>query len=114
VLPSVALKQLQALDCIDVAGGSYLRIDTSIDCDSPEFRSFRAVNGLFATAYLTMPLVWLALLCVHREQLNPLQSTRADRKLVIFLRDHNDALAPLRFLFGAYRPPVFFMEVAEM
>jgi len=34
VLPPVTFKQLQALDCVTVAGGSFLRIDTSIDCHS--------------------------------------------------------------------------------
>jgi hypothetical protein len=114
VLPSVSLKQLQALDCVQVAGRSYLRIDTSIDCDSDEFKVFRVVDGLFIAAYLATPLVWLALLLAQRRGLNPAPTTGSDKKLALFLRDHNPALAPLRFLFSAYRPQVYFMEVVEM
>ena len=114
VLPSVALKQLQALDCVEVAGKHYLRIDTSVDCDSAEFKAFRVVDGLFISAYLSTPLVWLALLLTHRDSLNPPPSTGSDEKLALFLRDQDQSLGPLRFLFGSYRPCFFFMEVIEM
>ena len=40
LLPPVSRRQFQALDCVSVAGGSYLRVDTSIDCASARFRTF--------------------------------------------------------------------------
>jgi hypothetical protein len=114
VLPSVSLKQLQAIDCVEVAGKSYLRVDTSVDCDSSDFRSFRVVDTLFLVAYLSTPLIWLALLLAKRKSLNPAPTTGADKKLALFLRDQNEMLKPLRFLFSSYTPFFFFVEVVEM
>jgi hypothetical protein len=114
VLPSVSLKQLQALDCVTIAKKHYLRIDTSIDCDSKEFQIFRMVDGLFIIAYLATPLLWFVILAALRDSLDPAPTSGSDKKLALFLRDQNPSLRPLRFLFGAYRPPMFFMEVVEM
>jgi hypothetical protein len=114
VLPSVSLKQLQALDCVEVAGKSYVRIDTSVDCESSEFRTFRVVDAFFITAYLSIPLTWLAFLLARRESLNPAPTTGSDKKLALFRRDQDRDLIPLKFLFAAYKPFFFFLEVVEM
>jgi hypothetical protein len=114
VLPSVSLKQLQALDCVEVAGKRYVRIDTSVDCDSQDFRVFRFVDILFITAYLSIPLIWLALLLSRRDSLNPAPTTGSDNKLALFLRDQDEKLLPLRFLFNSYFPACYFLEVLEM
>jgi hypothetical protein len=114
VLPTISLKQLQALDCLHVGGRQYLRVDTSIDCDSPEFRAFVVVDSMLIVVYLATPLVWLALLHRQRDSLNPAPATGTDKRLALFIRDQDKNLSPLRFLFGAYRPPFYFMEVVEM
>jgi hypothetical protein len=114
VLPSVSLKQLQALDCVAIEEKHYLRIDTSIDCDSKEYKLFRVVDGLFIAAYLATPLLWFALLAAHRDSLDPAPSSGSDKTLALFVRDQDPTLRPLRFLFGAYRPSMFYMEVVEM
>jgi hypothetical protein len=114
VLPSVSLKQLQAIDCVEVADKFYVRIDTSVDCDSREFRTFRVVDAFFIAAYLSTPLIWLALLLSKRESLNPAPTTGSDKKLALFLRDQDHELRPLKFLFGSYAPFFFFLEVVEM
>jgi hypothetical protein len=112
-LPPVTLKQLQALDCVTLAEKRYLRVDTSIDCDSSEFHTFRAVNGLFISLYLAIPLTWFALLFAHRDRLNPAPVTGSDRKHSLFIRDNDVELLPLRFLFASYTPPFYFVEVFE-
>jgi hypothetical protein len=118
ILPPVTLKQLQALDCVEVADKRYLRVDTSIDCDSQEFKSFLVVNSLFITAYLSTPLIWLALLLFKRESLNPSDQRTdgggSDKKLSLFLRDQDKGIRPLFFLVGPYRQIYFFFEVIEM
>jgi hypothetical protein len=114
VLPPVTLKQLQGLDCVNIANRSYLRIDTSIDCDSHEFKAFRVINGLFLLAYLSTPLVWLFLLVARRHRLNPAPTTGSDKRLALFVRAQDEGLRPLRFLFGAYEPSMFYMEIIEM
>lgn len=98
----------QALDCVTIAERNYLRIDTSIDCDSSAFNTFRAVNGVFVAVYLATPLVWLAMLFLQREALMPTTSTGFGTKHALFLRDMNHKLDPLRFLFGIYKPQYYF------
>jgi hypothetical protein len=58
VLPTVTEKQLQALDCVEIAEKKYLRVDTAIDCNSESFRAFRIADSFLVTAYLGAPLVW--------------------------------------------------------
>jgi hypothetical protein len=111
-LPVVSLKLFQALDCVEVAERSYLRIDTSVVCDSQQYKSFALVDGLFIVIYMSMPLVWLALLQKNKGRLNPGSGT--DKKHALFLRDSDQGLAHLRFLFAAYKPPFYFAECIEM
>lgn len=36
----------QALDCVKIAGGIYVRVDTSVNCVGSKYNLFRSVNGL--------------------------------------------------------------------
>jgi len=123
VLPPVSLKQLQALDCVNIAEGSYVRIDTSIDCNSDEFKTFLVLDILFIAIYLATPLVWFALLFRERKRLNPLAGAAACEsggrhaevlELALGKRDSDTSLLPLRFLFSAYQPSFYYMECVEM
>jgi hypothetical protein len=110
----VSLKQLQGLDCITVAQKRYLRIDTSIDCDSDEYHTFLVLDALLIVAYLTTPIVWLVVLVSHRRALNPAPTTGSDKSVTLFLREQDPRLRPIRFLFRSYQPSVYYMEVIEM
>jgi hypothetical protein len=111
VLPPVSRKQFQILSCVEVAGGSYLRVDTSIDCNAAKFRSFYVLDLVFILMYLSIPLVWLVLLYGRRQRLNPKTS---DPKKAIALRDEDPTLRPLAFLFSVYEPRLYFWEVVDM
>jgi hypothetical protein len=115
VLPPVANKQLQALDCIPFShdGSSYLRVDTGINCDSAEYKSFVSSVGVFIGIYQSMPVIWFALLYRLRHQLNP-ESASDDERLALFVRDRNVDLSHLRFLFSDYKTNKWWFEVAEM
>lgn len=105
------LNRLQALDCNTVAGRRYVKVDTSLDCDSSESLNFKLLDGCFIAAYLGIPLFWLLLLHRRRVDMNP---RTLDLRHKYFLRDQNTALNPLRFLFEVYRPRYYFWEVIEM
>jgi len=118
VLPSVTLKQFQALDCVTVARKSYLRIDTSIDCNSKEFRSFKTVVYTFLALYLATPLVWFILLFRERVKLCPPKHARDDEHNAhpqegldhtLAARDGDASLQPLRFLFSLYHPTYYYL-----
>jgi hypothetical protein len=86
-------------------------VDTSINCSSNAFQSFRVVIGLFIFTYLSIPLLWAFLLYRARHKLNP---RTKDRRLAHFLRDNDSSLLPIRFLFSVYEPNMYFFESLEM
>lgn len=103
-----------------VAEKKYLRIDTSIDCDSAEYQTFMVYDGLFIAAYLSIPLVWFVLLYKERKSLNPplgnQEAAHPEEALqaILSTRDSDPQLQPLRFLFAIYQPAHYFMECVEM
>lgn len=115
VLPPVAMKQLQSLDCITLPhdGSAYLRVDTAIDCRSDGYLAFRDVNLCFIFVYQMIPMLWYFLLWGRRDALNPPVS-QTDPLLALFVRDRDVSLKSLRFLFDCYRSDRWWFEVAEM
>jgi hypothetical protein len=115
VLPPVAMKQLQSLDCIPFPHdhSAYLRSDTGIDCQSDEYEYFKSVVTFLIIVYQSIPIIWMVLLYRQRAALDPLTSNH-DPRLALFIRDHNPELAPLRFLFKDYNCNKWWFEVAEM
>ena len=111
VIPPVGLKLLQALSCIKIAGSSYLRTDTSVDCGSRVYQYFVVVDILFLCLYLSMPLLMFALLYRERRKLDPLQS---DDTRALFLRDNDESIAHLRFLFSEFRIGWYAVEPLEL
>jgi len=115
VLPPVANKQLQALDCIPrhADDSRWLRVDTAINCDSAEYQNFLATVGCFIALYQLIPVLWLFLLYQKRHLLDPPTSNH-DERLGLFVRDKNPELGFLRFLFIDYKCDRWWFEVAEM
>ena len=111
VVPSVTRTQLQALDCVEVAGERYLRVDTSVACSGAVYGAFVVVDALLIVAYMSVPLAWLVLLCGHRNRMNPVPNNQAKSRL---LRDDNPELEHLRFLFQPYRAECYFTEALEL
>ena len=114
-LPPVAMKQFQSLDCIPFGhdDSRYLRVDTAIDCNSDEYKRFRAICACFIVIYQLVPVVWMSLLFRQRHHLNPSPSTQ-DTVTALFIRDHNAELAPLRFLFNDLCIDRWWFEVGDM
>jgi hypothetical protein len=75
------------------------KVDTGIDCNSDDYRRFRVGVSLFIALYQTIPLTWAVLLYRLREDLNPTTSNN-DQRLALHIRDRNDKLDSLRFLFN--------------
>lgn len=60
---------------------------------------------------MSVPLSWLVLLFRLRGRLNPpMTSTDA----VLWIRDHDPTLAPVRFLFAVYQPRYYYWEALEL
>jgi hypothetical protein len=115
VLPPVAMKQLQALDCLEFPhdGSKLLRVDTSVDCNSAAYQSFKQTTLVFVAIYQLIPMVWLRLLWARKEQLNP-KVSQMDPGLGLYIREKDVSLRSLRFLFDSYRCSNWWFEVVEM
>ena len=115
VLPPVASKQFQSLDCIPFPhdGSLYLRVDTAIDCRSDEYLRFRAVVVVMIFLYQLIPIAWLVLLFRRRNSLDPSTSNH-DSRLGLFVRDQDRSLDSIRFLFNDYKPSKWWFECVEM
>ena len=101
------------MNCVTIAGGNYLRVDTSVVCTSPRYRTFRIVTTIFILCYMSVPLSWLLNLFRLRGRLNP-PTTSADAGLVLWMRDRDPSLAPVHFLFSVYQPRYYFWEALEL
>jgi hypothetical protein len=113
VLPPVLSQLLQVFDCIKISQHYYLRSDTAVDCGSDEYLSFRGVIIMFFILYQLIPLTLLLLLYNKRTSLNPPTSNH-DPNLAMFIRDNNQELASLRFLFKDYKCNKWWFEIADM
>jgi hypothetical protein len=81
-VPPVASLQLKALDCKTLAdGSSYLRADTSVDCNSQAYQVFRGIDGMLFALYQCLPLMYIALLC----QVHVVHSCGRSRALFCFV-----------------------------
>jgi hypothetical protein len=114
VLPPVANKQLQSLDCISLQDGSkYLRVDTSVDCESEQYGTFVSIVYLFIIVYQSIPIMWMIMLYRKRKALNPPVS-RNDETLAEFIRSSNTELTSIQFLFAEYKCPMWWFEILDM
>lgn len=111
VLPPVSFKQYEGLACHSLKDKKFLRADTSIDCVSTAYFEFRRMNGVCIAIYSAITPMWLYLLWNQRRRLNP---PTTDLRLAYHLRDMDEMLAHLRFLFDAYHPRFYYFEAIEM
>jgi len=88
-VPPVSQQQFVGLDCVVLADGqSYLRADTSVDCNSSGYKQFVVVDACLIVVYQSLPLLYILLLFqVPFDGCTPCageHSTSAPRALVHF------------------------------
>lgn len=115
-LPAVSTTQFNALLCVrlDHNEQSYLKMDTSIDCNGETHKQFIVHDLLMIAFYQMIPLAWIWVLCKHRSNITLSHLSHLSEESVIALRDKDDSLDPMRFLFNDYRPRAYFYEVIDM
>ena len=82
-----------------MAGTSYLRVDTSVNCESDAYLAFKTLDLVFITAYMALPFVWFVLLWNERPEGSHVVP---------------GASSPLHYLSGPYRSQYYWAESAEM
>jgi hypothetical protein len=116
VLPATSMRQLQSFDCVDINNQSYLRNDTSVNCNSERYYQFRSIIVVLFCFYQFIPVVWMALLYQIRYYLRPSREFNDEEEEDVFIefRDNNEKLAPLKFLFKDYKCNKWWFEVSDM
>jgi len=115
VLPSVSTKIFYNFACKDFDGdyGSYLKVDLSIDCNSPEHKLFNMYAFLAILVYpFGIPTMYMTLLYRKRDLVNP----GADKKLstvsALEEREKNEENFPnllsIGFLYSSYKPSYYY------
>jgi hypothetical protein len=114
VLPPVAMKQLQSLDCIPFShdGSSYLRVDTGVNCESHNYLVFKSLVIIFFFIYQLIPIFWMAILYKHKSALYIPRNE--NEEFAMRERDANVELSHIKFLFKDYKGDKWWFEVAEM
>jgi hypothetical protein len=117
-LPTVVSVQFKSLRCSELEGLGvrYLRADSSIDCDSPEYDLFVGnIVGLFIV-YLCIPLAYLGLLYRVSDRLHTtvagdnddVQQKRLNEAALRLQEENDPELRPLKFLYKGYRPQYWY------
>ena len=109
--------QFKSLRCSELEGLGvrYLRADSSIDCDSPEYDLFVGNIVWLLTVYLCIPLAYLGLLYRVSDRLytpagtdDDAQQKRLDKAALKLQEESDPELRPLKFLYKGYRPQYWY------
>jgi hypothetical protein len=97
-LPPIANKQFKALNCQELADGqSYLRANTSVDCNSDSYHKFVILDACLIAFYQSLPLLYAMLLFRVRLRLNP---HAANMKLALHIRDQDQSLRAFKVYYA--------------
>jgi len=111
-VPPVANKQFRALNCQELADGqSYLRADTGINCNADSYKQFVVYDACLIFVFQCLPLLYVALLFRVRHKLNP---KAPNKQLALELRDHDESLASISFLFSDYKCSRWYFEILDL
>ena len=110
-MPPVTTKQFQALNCLKL-NGSWLRQDTSVDCEGSEHEAFSIISSIMIMLYMLIPLSWVVLLWRMRHRLVP--KGVEDEAIVVEMRDKDAHVSTLSFLFRDYRVDVWYWEALDI
>ena len=115
--------QFKSLRCSELEGLGvrYLRADSSIDCDSPEYDNFVGNIAWLLAIYLCIPLAYLGLLYRVSDRLHTpagtdgdAQQKRLDEAALKLQEESDPELRPLKFLYKGYRPQYWYAIVNSL
>lgn len=98
--------QLNAINCKYLAGtvkAAFVIVDTSISCISNSYGQFRMIDAILIVFYQGIVAGYLVLLYTFRHKLNPMKHVDFDSNKALALRDSDDSIVFLKFLFKDIR-----------
>jgi hypothetical protein len=95
LLPSITRRQLRFLDCTRLSDGhSYLRLDTSVDCGTDEYKRLVLYDVGFILLYQAIPIYWLWLLVRAKPRIQEYRNILAYRDQHTRLEELNQNTEP--------------------
>jgi len=126
LLPSISVKVFTTFACQEFDDGtSFLKVDFSLDCQSPEHTFYKTFAGLMVCVYpVGIPLMYFILLFRTRQQLKAGQvkkekemSRDSALEEALKKREENEekdkTVKALSFLYDSYQPKFWWFEIFE-
>jgi len=115
-LPTAAMAQFKGMTCFsyEASTQSYLKADSSIDCNGAEHQTFIIYNSLMIIFYQSIILFYFFVLYSNYHKINPIHRVDGDPKAALRLRDLDHSIDHIRFLFHDTRVKCWYHEVFDM
>ncbi len=100
------LYQLNGINCAYLSGtvnAGFVIVDTSISCITDSYGQFRLIDAILIVFYQGILAGYLVLLYTCRQKLNPMRYVDYDANKALALRDSDDSIVFLKFLFKDVR-----------
>jgi len=115
-LPTATMAQFKGMTCFsyEASTQSYLKADSSIDCNGAEHQSFIIYNFIMIIFYQSIILFYFYVLYSNYHKINPMYRVDGDVKAALRLRDLDHSIDHIRFLFHDTSVKCWYHEVFDM
>jgi len=115
-LPTATMSQFKGLNCFsyEASTQSYLKADSSIDCNGPAHQSFVIYNALMILFFQSIIVFYFLILYLNLDKINPVRKCDGDTAAALRLRDLDRTIDHIRFLFNDTRVTCWYHEVIDM
>jgi len=115
-LPTATMSQFKGLNCFsyEASTQSYLKADSSIDCNGPAHQSFIIYNALMILFFQSIIVFYFLILYLNLDKINPIRKCDGDTAAALRLRDLDRTIDHIRFLFNDTRVTCWYHEVIDM
>ena len=115
-LPTASLSQFKGMNCFsyEASTQSFLKADSSIDCNGPAHQTFVIYNGILIIFYQSVIVFYFLILYLKLDKINPSVKVDGDVSAALRLRDLDRSIDHIRFLFNDTRVTCWYHEVLDM
>ena len=115
-LPTAAMAQFQGMNCFsyEASTQSFLKTDSSIDCNSGEHQAFLFYNVFLIIFYQSIILLFFCILYMNLDKIKPVSKVDGDMDAALRLRDLDRSIDHIRFLFDDLHVTSWYHEIFDM
>jgi len=115
-LPTSAMSQFKGMNCFsyEASTQSYLKADSSIDCNGVEHQAFIFYNAFLILCTQSVIIVFFYILYSNLEKIKPVREFDGDMVAALRARDLDRTIDHIRFLFNDTRVNCWYHEIFDM